>query len=763
MKKVVVLMILFFCAEYPVQASVFCPHDKNMLCSDDKYNLDKLGRPVLMGNSLGKTARYIDDNQLNSCGVGYIYRKWYADSNNDQQWQPTELFCIQTLHFSYENHPFSIQFPPDRTYSCKDNIVFEKPTWVTGPCNVMGYTYKDDVFEVANDACYKILRRFKVIDWCDSDGDGQMNTWEHTQVIKVIDEDAPKLRDCTNQEFPVGQDCMAEVILTNFAEDDQACGTQKLKWTVRVDLWANGDYDLEFSELKTGAFYLAPLNNGQTVTVRLPEKVGIGTHKVHWSVADECGNIRACHAIFTVADKKPPTPYLYTLLTAAFDATSMPLMVPARIFNVGSFDNCTPKDKLRFSFSEDVNDTISVVDCTNAGFQFFTLFITDKAGNQESVDVFLLAFDNGSCQASSTLLAAVTEGNGLPVSASRVMAKRENTELEAQVAGPGQFVFNNLPLYADFSIKPDISEVSVPEGRINLADLIWLQEYLLGQRVLTQYEIVAADVDLDHKIRARDLSELRKKILRGENNWSHGKSYRLLFEPGTISKENLAGLTESGAVMKYDGMFDFRSVLLGDLTEANSVDTENRLTSEWEIRESESGTGIFTTEDIELKGIQWAVKVHNPELRPESEILNMQPQNLFHDGLGGYRFVQTEVISIKAGTPIFVFPGAKPEDILIGDCSWVTKNDDFEKITVRGENQKYPSELLFPNPFSGDIFRYQGNGEVLFITTLNGTRIPFRQSGGEVQIENNLPAGLYQVCLKDRNGHISVKKLIKLP
>lgn len=763
MKKVVVLILFFFCVGYTAQASIFCPHDKNMLCSDDKYNLDKLGRPVLMGNSLGKTARYIDDNQLNSCGAGYIYRKWYVDVNNDQQWQNTELYCIQTLHFAYENHPFSIQFPPNRTYSCKDNIVFEKPTWVTGPCNVMGYTYKDDVFDVADDACYKILRKFKVVDWCDANGDGQMDVWEHTQVIKVIDEDAPKIQACTNQEFHVGQDCLADVVLTNFAADDQACGAQKLKWTVWVDLWANGDYDLEFSELKTGPFYLAPVNNGQAITVKLPEKVGIGTHKVHWSVGDECGNIRSCHTVFTVVDKKPPTPYLYTLLTASFDATSMPLMVPARIFNVGSFDNCSPKDKLRYSFSEDVNDTIRVVDCTNAGFQFYTLYVTDKAGNQEFIDVFLLAFDNGSCNATSTLTASVKEGNELPMAASRVMAKRQNTEKEAEAGQPGEFVFTNLPLYDDFSIEPDITAVPEPAGRINLADLIWLQEYLLGTRTLTQFELVAADIDLDNKIRSRDLTQLRKKILRGETAWAHGQAFRLLFEPGTITAGNLGSLSASGSVMKYDGMFDFRAVLLGDLTEANTLDTENRSTATWEIRQTDNGVAVFATEETELKGIQWAFRTNQTDLQPESQILDLTPQNLFADGAGGYRFVQTDAISIRAEEPIFVIPGVTAEDIVFGEGSWVTAEGLFQPVNVRKTTTNQSDFHLFPNPLAGDYFRYHGTGEILYILSANGTKIPFRQNQGDVLLENNLPSGLYQVYVKDGNGHVSVKKLTKLP
>jgi hypothetical protein len=343
------------------------------------------------------------------------------------------------------------------------------------------------------------------------------------------------------------------------------------------------------------------------------------------------------------------------------------------------------------------------------------------------------------------------------------MAKRENMEIEAQSADPGQFTFANMPLYDDFQIETDITATQAPEGRINLADLIWLQEYILGKRTLTQFELVAADIDLDHKIRTRDLAELRKKILRGETRWSHGKTFRLLFEPGTITAGNLGSFSATGNVMKYDGRFDFRAVLLGDLTEANSPETENRSSATWEIRETEQGTAIFATEDIEVKGIQWAFRALKTDVKPESEILNLLPQNLFADGTGGYRFVQTDAIRIEAREPILWIPGVKPDDLVFGEGSWVTKQGLFQEIEVRKRPSAHAEHTLYPNPVSGENFRYEGSGKIMSILSVNGTEIPFRQNAENIEFENNLPPGLYQVYIRDENGHVSVKKLTKLP
>lgn len=57
---------------------------------------------------------------------------------------------------------------------------------------MVGATHTDDVYTFSNadNACYKILRTWKVIDWC------QLNTqtrwiWTHIQVIKVMNATAP--------------------------------------------------------------------------------------------------------------------------------------------------------------------------------------------------------------------------------------------------------------------------------------------------------------------------------------------------------------------------------------------------------------------------------------------------------------------------------------------------------------------------------------------------------------------------------------------
>ena len=81
----------------------------------------------------------------------------------------------------------------------------------------MGYSVKDDIFEIAPDACYKIMRTFTVINWCTynpgSSGWNGSGKWVHKQIIKVVDQEAPVIDQCEHLVFNTQSDCKAEIKL----------------------------------------------------------------------------------------------------------------------------------------------------------------------------------------------------------------------------------------------------------------------------------------------------------------------------------------------------------------------------------------------------------------------------------------------------------------------------------------------------------------------------------------------------------------------
>ena len=73
-------------------------------------------------------------------------------------------------------------------------------------CNLLAVTYEDTRFDFVDGTCYKILREWTVVDWCQFDLQEGTGIWKYTQVISVIDNNPPQFIEpaqtevlCVNQ------------------------------------------------------------------------------------------------------------------------------------------------------------------------------------------------------------------------------------------------------------------------------------------------------------------------------------------------------------------------------------------------------------------------------------------------------------------------------------------------------------------------------------------------------------------------------------
>jgi len=349
---------------------------------------------------VGLPISYSDVDVTNGCGVGQVNRTWYQDLNNNQVIDASDPSCTQVITVDYiDGGLFDINWPPNRDLSCLSDIAFEPPVVVHGPCDLVGYVWDDQIFELTNDTCYKILRTFEVINWCEYDENNPAlgGRYTYTQVIKVTEKELPEFTECQDVTIAMDEGCQANVTISAAAADTGDCPSEELFWTVEIDLGWDLVIDYEYSYLLNGEFYLAPTANGENLEITLPDLVDGGTHGAYYTVKDGCGNVRSCQQRFIVEDQKAPTPYCHAFLTAAFDADAMPAMIPAELFNIGATDNCTDSEDIRISFSADPNDTIKEITCGSQGFQFFNIYATDEAGNADFCEVFMLIFDNDGC------------------------------------------------------------------------------------------------------------------------------------------------------------------------------------------------------------------------------------------------------------------------------------------------------------------------------------------------------------------------------
>lgn len=74
--------------------------------------------------------------------------------------------CTQRIVVNY-NQNYYIKFPDDKIITvCDGTGSFGEPTFFGEDCELLGVSYQDEVFTVVPDACFKIERTWKIINWC---------------------------------------------------------------------------------------------------------------------------------------------------------------------------------------------------------------------------------------------------------------------------------------------------------------------------------------------------------------------------------------------------------------------------------------------------------------------------------------------------------------------------------------------------------------------------------------------------------------------
>lgn len=74
--------------------------------------------------------------------------------------------CTQRIVVNYEQDYF-VKFPNDAIVTvCDGTGNYGEPTFYGKDCELLGVSFSDDIFTVVPDACYKIERTWKIINWC---------------------------------------------------------------------------------------------------------------------------------------------------------------------------------------------------------------------------------------------------------------------------------------------------------------------------------------------------------------------------------------------------------------------------------------------------------------------------------------------------------------------------------------------------------------------------------------------------------------------
>jgi len=508
---------------------ITCPDPITIDCTVDYTDLSITGEPVGFDNCSGTITGPFDNVNIDDCGTGTVFRSWTITDAGGRTDDCTQVITVVNNNVFNGNNPSMLSFPNDVTLEgCMNDNTDESQTGVptinAGSCSLVAFTSSDKVFNFQDGACFKILRTFTVIDWCQYNPDATtpVGIWQQTQVIKLNNNIAPTFNGCSaTVDAPVtGDNCNGFVSLTTSATDD--CPN------VSED---ELDFSYEFDEFNDGSINAQGNSNDASRTL------DVGQHRIIWTVEDGCGNQATCTQIINVRDAKKPTPYCLSDITTVVMPTTGMIAIWANDFDLGSTDNCTDQEDLVFTFGTlqpngSVTNTGSgsmTFDCDDVN-EPNTLYImvTDEAGNTDYCETTINIQSNDGCEGSRIAGTISTELAG-DVESVEVMLEDMDTQVERyfMTDESGYYQFFNVSETADYQVSATRNDN--PTNGVSTLDLVLIQRHILGFADLgSPYKIIAADINHSENLSAADITELRKVILGVQTEFNSTDSWRFI-------------------------------------------------------------------------------------------------------------------------------------------------------------------------------------------------------------------------------------------
>lgn len=507
-----------------------CPADVTVDCESNLSNLSIFGAAVAIDNC-GVVVEESSTETFTNCGSGTIVRTFTATDPEGNQEVCTQTITVTSLSpFNMNN----IRFPNDYTTNngCQGSGIapemlpsgFDVPAITADPCAQIAVDYEDIVFQFVDGYCFKVLRTWTVFDECQFDpnvpGSGEFTD---VQVIKVSNNVAPTfVAGCDESEVSPADDCQANLSVTVQAQDD--CDQQDLAYTYAVDVDDDGTVDF------------SGFSNTFTRTVPY------GSHRVTFTVTDECDNTSTCTQVVEVSDDKAPTPYcLGEVVTTINDNGEAEIW--ASDFDNGSFDNCIGNDNVIIAFDAAGTQLARTYTCDSLTsaitLKEVMIWVIDNDGNSDFCTSTLKLQDNfGYCEFDEEEdpigLKAEVRGNiyteeQLDINEVEVMimemaTESPNYDMTDEI---GTYAFQNLAMYNDYYVEPNRA-TSYTEG-VSTLDLVLIQRHILGiQELDSPYKIIAADINNSTSVSAADIVQLRKLVLGIYDELPNNNSWRFV-------------------------------------------------------------------------------------------------------------------------------------------------------------------------------------------------------------------------------------------
>jgi len=459
-----------------------CPADVTLSCLQDPADLSLTGQATATDNCLMQSLGFVDVNDISSCHIGTVSRTWKAtDAAGNTK------TCVQHIALNVLS-TVMVTFPANTTVNdCAGNGLV--PPALSGQvsisgqfCSPLSITYTDQLFNVPPPSCFRVLRSWKVIDWCVySPNGGQAGIWEHTQVIDVADQTAPVLTipdDLIVSADPAS--CQASLVLPDAGASD--CSPV-------VTISHNSQYATLAGKNASGLY---------------PP----GLHLITFTAADACGNTAQKTLFIVVKDSTLPVAVCQSGVSVQMQSGGFAMLTAAQV-NGGSSDNCTPAAELVLSVSSDT------FVCQQVGIQPVVLTVTDAEGNSSTCTALINVQDP--TQICSGGISHVIEGDirtetGDTVRMIPVQLLADGFSEWTDCDTTGHFFFDDVPGGNLYHLKPRNNALWL--NGLTTYDLVLISKHILGLQALdSPYKMIAADANKSGSVTTSDIVQLRKLIL----------------------------------------------------------------------------------------------------------------------------------------------------------------------------------------------------------------------------------------------------------
>lgn len=557
-------------------------------------------------------------------------------------------------------------------------------------CNLIAVTYVDTRFDIADSSCYKILREWTVVDWCQFDQNEGTGIWSYTQVISVLDQNPPQFLEpaqtqvlCVNVDEgvtlpdnnqiylgegnPLASSCSAHLQMSRRVRE--TCSSV-VNYTVKLYPYNGTEYillnqgeadvDPETSE----AILSFNTRDNALQSIRLNgipynDPVCNDYHRLLWIVQDGCGREGSQEYLIRIDDCKAPTPVCIHGLSTVVMPHKGQVTIWAADFNASSFDDCTPAADLMYSFSATAYQPSITYTCdsliANDGPVFeVQLWVADNGTddncdgiiqwserNKDFCTTYIMVLDNlNLCDQGKTAIGGTIETERkLPLAITPVtLARTYDGSTEVAITDEnGYYYFTGLERQQGYKVTPE-RNTDHKEG-VTTLDLLAIQRHLLGIEPLdSPYKRIAADANNSQNVTAADIQEIRKLLLGLRSEFPNNKSWR--FVPAQyefIDPYSPWPFDESAYFESLDAMAmhtGFIGVKVGDVNQSAAINAHEPI--------------------VVIRGAAPEVVLEVPDLPMTSGAIVRVPVFIRGDQFGGMQFTlhtgSTRLVGIEPGT-----------------------------------------------------------------------------------------------------------------